>query len=244
MDMHVKVLDGRVVERAKRRGLDALVYAPPFTRLPNAREKAAAFSDDDLQVVPAREVFTGSARNRKHVLAIGLEEPVPDFITLAGAMREFRRQGAAVLAPHPTFATVSLGAADIERYPVDAVETYNTKHWGFHNSRARRVARETGLPGFSSSYAHLVGTVGEAWTTFEESFESAAGLATLLKQRAPRRVFHRRGPAHRLRCAAEFGHLFYENSWGKIDRVFLSGMEPTHPGHIAYDGRFEDVRVY
>jgi predicted metal-dependent phosphoesterase TrpH len=244
VDMHVKILDERVVERARRRGLDALVYAPHFTRLPNAREKARAFSSEELLVVPAREVFTGTARDRKHVLAIGLEEPVPDFITLGGAIQEFQRQGAAVLAPHPEFATVSLDRTDIERYPVDAVETYNTKHWGFHNSRARAIARETGLPGFTSSYAHLLGSVGEAWTVFEEPIEDAAQLATLLKERAPRRVLHRRGPTHRLRCAAEFGHLFYENSWGKIDRVFLSGMEPTHPGHIAYNGRFDDVRVY
>ena len=64
VDLHVKVLDERVVERAKARGLDALVYAPHFTRLPAIRARAARFSDDDLLVVPAREVFTGSWRDR------------------------------------------------------------------------------------------------------------------------------------------------------------------------------------
>jgi len=38
--------------------------------------------------------------------------------------------------------------------------------------------------------------------------------------------------------------LFYENAWRKTDRVLLSGTEPTHPRHIAYDGRFDDVAVY
>jgi hypothetical protein len=38
--------------------------------------------------------------------------------------------------------------------------------------------------------------------------------------------------------------LGYENSWEKVDRLFLSGTEPTHPGHIAYGGRFDDVAVY
>jgi len=60
VDCHVKVLNERVVERAKRAGLDALVYAPHFTRLPEIRERAAAYSDDELLVVPAREVFTGT----------------------------------------------------------------------------------------------------------------------------------------------------------------------------------------
>lgn len=242
--MHVKILDEQVVERAKARGLDAIVYAPHFARLPNVRAKAAAFADDDLRIFPAREIFTGDWRNRKHVLAVGLEEPVPDFITLEGAMRELERQDAAVLAPHPEFLTVSLSAADVARYDVDAVEVYNTKHWPQHNERAQEIAHDTGLPGFTSSYAHRRATVGEAWTTFEEPVESAAELAALLKSRAPRRVFHRRGVGHRVRCAAEFAHLFYENSWGKVDRVLLSATEPTHPAHVAYEGRFDDVRVY
>ena len=244
VDMHVKVLDDRVVERAKTRGLDALVYAPHFTRLPNVRAKADAFADDDLRIFPAREIFTGDWRNRRHVLAVGLEEPVPDFITLEGAMQELDRQDAAVLAPHPEFLTVSLSEREIRAYDVDAVEIYNPKHWPEHNERAREVARATGRPGFTSSYAHLRGTVGEAWTTFQEPAGSAAELADLLKSRAPRRVFHRRGIGHRLRCTAEFAHLFYENSWGKVDRVLLSATEPTHPRHIAYDGRFDDVAVY
>ena len=242
--MHVKILDERVVERAKARGIDALVYAPHFVRLPTIAAKAEAFSDEDLRVFPAREIFTGSWRNRKHILAIGLTDPVPDFITLEGAMAELDRQDAAVLAPHPEFLTISLAERDIRRYDVDAVEVYNPKHFPEQNDRAVEVARATELPGFTSSYAHLRGTIGEAWTAFEERVEETAALADLLKRRGPRRVCHRSGPDHRLRCAAETAHLVYENTWGKIDRVLLSATEATHPGHITYEGRFDDVRVY
>jgi predicted metal-dependent phosphoesterase TrpH len=246
VDAHVKVLDGRVVERAKERDLDALVYAPHFTRLPEIEARAERFSDDELLVVPGREVFTGDWRNRKHVLAVGLSEPIPDFISLEAAMAEFERQDAAVLAPHPAFATVSLEAHDLRAHGerIHAVEVYNPKHWSNHNDWARDLAREFGLPAFGSSYAHLRGTVGEVWTTFEERFETAEDLVAALKRGAPRRVYHRDGAGHRLRCAAEFGHLFYENSWKKLDRLFLSGTEPTHPHHIAYDGQFDDVSVY
>lgn len=244
IDMHAKILDESVVERAKARGLDALVYAPHFTRFPTVRAKARAFSDETLTVFPAREIFTGTWRNRKHVLAIGLEEPVPDFITLSGAMAELHRQGAAVLAPHPEFLNVSLDAADVRRYDVHAVETYNPKHWTIHNERAQAIAREIDLPGFASSYAHLPGTIGEAWTTFEGPIDDVGDLTAALKDHTPRRTLHRSGFEHNVRCGVEFGHLLYENTWGKIDRTFLSGTEPTHPGHIAYERRFEDVRVY
>lgn len=246
VDVHVKVLDERVVERAKSRGIDALVYAPHFTRLPDIEARAERFSDDELLVVPAREVFTGDWRNRKHVLAVGLSEPVPDFISLEGAMAEFDQQGAAVLAPHPEFATVSLEAHDLRahRDQIHGVEVYNPKHWSEHNERARELAGEFDLPAFGSSYAHLRGTVGEVWTSFEEPLGTPEELVAALKDGAPRRVYHRDGAGHRLRCAAEFGHLFYENSWKKIDRLFLSGTEPTHPDHIAYGGRFDGVSVY
>ncbi|MFB6184064.1 MAG: PHP-associated domain-containing protein [Haloarculaceae archaeon] len=245
VDLHVKVLDERVVARAKRRGLDALVYAPHFTRLPDVRETAARYSDDDLLVVPAREVFTGDWRHRKHVLAVGLDDPVPDFVTLAGAMAELDRQDAAVLVPHPEFLTVSLDEADVRAYAdvVDAVEAYNPKHWPRHNRRAQDIVEATGKPAFTSSYAHLRGTVGEAWTAFKEPLADEAELVAALRDGLPRRVFHRPGRSHRLRCAAEFAHLGYENSAKKFDRVVLSGMEPTHPGRPAYEGRFDAVRV-
>lgn len=244
VDPHVKVLDDRVAERAKRRGLDALVYAPHFTRLPEIEARAEAYTDDELLVVPAREVFTGTWRDRKHVLALGLSDPVPDFITLEGAMAAFDRQDAIVLVPHPEFATVSLEAADVDRYrdSIDGVEVYNPKHLARHNRRARSIARRFDRPVFGSSYAHLRASVGEVWTTFEDADESS--LLAALRDGAPRRVFHRNGPRHQRRCLAEFGHLFWENSYGKIDRVFLSGTEPTHPSHVAYEGRFDDVAVY
>jgi len=246
VDPHVKLLDERVAARAKRRGIDALVYAPHFTRLPDVASRARRFSDDELTVVPARELFTGGWRNRKHVLALGLSEPVPDFLPLETTMRELERQDAAVLVPHPEFATVSLDATDLDRYRtvVDAVEVYNPKHWRRHNDRARELAGETGLPAFGSSYTHLRSSVGEVWTAFEEPLDSVDAVVDAFREGLPRRVFHRRGRVHAVRCRAEFAHLGWENSWEKFERVVLNGREPTHPRHPAYGGRFEADAVY
>jgi len=246
VDPHVKVLDGRVVERARESGVDALVYAPHFTRLPEIRERAERFSTDEVTVVPAREVFTGDWGNRRHLLAIGLSEPVPDFITFEAALAEFERQGAAVLVPHPEFMNVSLTRAEVGAYRdrIDAVETYNAKLFDRQNDRGARIAEAFDLPSFGSSYAHLPGTVGAAWTEFEGDVTGEDALVAALTERTPRSVVRRDDPATRLRRLVEFTHLGYENSWGKLDRLFLSGMEATHPRHIAYDGRFDDVAVY
>lgn len=246
LDAHVKILDERVVERAKARGLDGLVYAPHFTRLPEIRARAERFADEALLIVPGREVFTGDWRNRKHVLAIGLSEPVPDFITLEGAMAEFDRQGGTVLVPHPAFATASLEAHDVRAYAdqLHGIEVYNPKHFGVHNDQALEIAAEIDRPVFGSSYAHLPKTVGEVWTEFDQYFDTNDEIVAALAEGANRSVYHCEGAEHQLRRGAELAHLLYENTWGKIDRLFLSGTEPTHPSHIAYDGRFDDVSIY
>jgi len=246
VDTHVKLLDERVVARANAAGLDALVYAPHFTQLPTIRERARRFSDEELTVIPAREVFAGNWRNRRHLLAVGLEEPVPDFVTFEGALAEFRRQGAAVVVPHPTLLNVSLSASEVRAYAdhLHAVETYNAKALPYHNRRARRIAADEGLAGLGASYAHLRGTVGLAWTRFDRPIDSAADLVAALRDGAETRTVRRAGAAARARELAEFAHLGWENSYEKADRLFLSGMEPTHPRHIVYDGRFDDVAVY
>lgn len=246
VDPHVKLLDESVVARAKRRGLDAIVYAPHFACLPDIRERARHFADDELQIIPGREVFTGTWRNRKHILALGLSDPVPDFITLAGAMHELERQDATVLVPHPEFLTVSLDAADIHEYRhiVDAIETYDPKLRSRDIARACELARMFDLPAFGSSYAHLRGSVGEVWTAFEDVTPGDETTLTAALAEASRRVFHRPGVGHQLRRHAEFAHLAYENTWKKLDRVVLSGREATHPDAPAYDGRFDSVACY
>jgi predicted metal-dependent phosphoesterase TrpH len=242
VDAHVKVLDETVVARAKARNIDVLAYAPHFTRLPEIRTRAEQFSDDDLLVVPAREVFTGPWHQRRHVLALGLSDPVPDFIGLDAALREFDRQDAAVLVPHPELLNVSLAAGDIAAHAdrIHAVESYNAKCLPPQNRRARRVTEASGKPVFGSSYAHLRRTVGEAWTAFDARIDTERDLVRAFREGHPRRVGHRPGLGHRLQGALEFAHLGWENTWGKFDRLLLSGMEATHPEQVAYGGRFDD----
>jgi len=246
IDLHTKIISDRVVERAKDRGLDALVYAPHFTRLPEIKATAAEYSDSELLVVPGREVFTGDWNNRRHLLAIGLDEPVPDFITFEAAMAAFDDQDAAVLVPHPGFMNVSLTRPEISAHAarIDAIETYCTKLFPYQNRRGQRIAADLDLPGFGSSYAHLPMTVGEAWTAFDRRIDSTADLVDALTSGADRQVVHREGLTHRARRLLEYGHLGYENSWEKIDRLLLSGDEPTHPSNLIYEGRFDDVSVY
>jgi predicted metal-dependent phosphoesterase TrpH len=246
VDLHVKVIDDVVVERARAAGLDALVYAPHFEHVDTVRERAARYSDDDLIVVPGREYFTGTWANRKHVLAVDPGDPVPDFLPLDVTMAELDGQDAAVLAPHPEFLTLSLSREDIATYAdrIDAVEVYNPKHWPWDNECAREIARDSGLPTFISSYAHFRRTVGEVWVELERPVDSPADLVDALQAGVPRRMFRRKDLAHALKCRAEFAHLGWENSWEKFNRVVLTDIEPTNPSNPRYPERFADLSAY
>jgi len=240
VDPHVKLLDAGIKARAKAHGLEAIVYAPHYTPFPEIRSRAQRHSDEELTVIPAREVFAGPWRNRRHILALDLEAPIPDFISLETAFAEFERQEAVVLVPHPAYLTISLDRGAIERYrsAIHGIETYNPKHLPMHNRRARSIARTTGLPSFGSSYAHLPGTVGEVWTVFEDVDPESQAVIEALRSKRPRTVNHQTNSSHQLRRAMEVGHLFYENSIAKFERVVISGLEPTHPDQPRYGDRF------
>lgn len=242
IDLHVKVIDARIVERAHHRGLDGLVFAPHFTRLPAVKRIAAEYDSDDLRIYPAREIFTGPWWNRRHVLALGLSEPVPDFLPLEVTLEELERQDATVLAPHPTFFSVSLTAGEIRtlRERIHAIEVYNPKFLPFHTRRARRLATELAIPAFGSSYAHLPGTVGEVWTEFSTPIDELSSLEASLRSGDIDRIRRRGGKSHVFRRVAEFSHLGWENSWQKFDRVMLGEREATHPENPAYPDRFRE----
>ena len=247
IDPHVKILDAAVVRRANMHGLDGIVYAPHFTPLTAIRQTAEEFSDSGFTVFPAREIFTGDWRSRKHVLALGLTEPIPDYITLEGALAELRRQGASVLVPHPTFGNVSLTASDIRRYrsSIDAIEIYNPKQLASHNQKANSLAGALDIPPFGSSYAHLRHTVGEVWTDIATHADTSAELGQALGNPSlEREVFHHPGWRHRVQCGLEKTHLVWENSVPKFRRLLRRNRIATDPRAAIYGGRFDEVAVY
>lgn len=240
VDPHVKVLDDRVRRLAIERGLDAIVYAPHFTPWPEIVERSARFSDDRLVVVPAREVFTGPWNDRKHVLALDLNEPIPDFIPLSVTVDELVAQGACLVAPHPGFLTMSLDLDDLRRLQehVHAIEIYNPKFLPWHASRARRVARELGRPVIASSYAHLRSSVGAAWIQVEGEIDRPSDVVDALRLGSIERIGHIDATDRMRVKTGELAHLLWENTGQKLNRAIDHGVPPTHPQTELYGGRF------
>jgi hypothetical protein len=193
-------------------------------------------------------VFTGPWQDRKHVLALGLDEPIPDFISLSRTMAALDEQDATVIVPHPEFYTVGLTEADIREYRdvIDAIEVLNPKNRRHHTARAKQLARDFDLPAVGSSYAHLPWTVGDVWTALDRPCATPADVRAAIAApgTADRRVCRRTGPVPWLRSTAEFCHLGWENTWKRFDRVVRTDREPTHPEAPLYEGRFDDAAVY
>jgi predicted metal-dependent phosphoesterase TrpH len=246
VDPHVKILDDEVVRRAKRAGLDVLVYAPHFTHISEVRDRARRYTDEGLLVVPAREYFTDRWDRRRHVLAIDPAEPIPDFLTFDATMAELDTLDATVLGPHPRFLTMSLSREDVLEYShlFDAVEVYCPKNWWFHTRRMQSLASETDLQPYVSSYAHLPSTVGEVWTEYETTIETADDLRRAIEDDIPHTLYRNDGLRHELQCKAEFFHLARENTWEKFRRVVLENREATNPLDSRYDDRFAERSAY
>lgn len=240
VDLHVKVLDTSVVRRAKKAGLDVLVYAPHFTHLSDIRDEAERYTDDELVVVPARECFTGRWNRRRHVLVVDPSEPIPDFLPFEQTMTELDRRDETVLAPHPEFLTMSVAREDIHEYRnvFDAVEVFCPKNTRYHTRRMHEVATETGLSTYVSSYAHLPHTVGEVWVEYDVPIETAEDLRAALT--GERECRHRRkdGLTHLLKRCGEIAHLGYENTWERLRRMALQPCEPTNHRNPRYDDRY------
>lgn len=233
VDVHVKVLDDRVKSVALDRGLDAIVYAPHFTPWPAIVDRAAHFSDERLTVIPARELFTGPWNDRKHVLALDLDAPIPDFRDLDWTMAELERQDACVIAPHPAFFTISLSAGDIHRYDdlIDAVEVYNPKFLPWHGPRARRIARDVDRPMVASSYAHLRTSVGAVAVDLDASDRSVPAIVDAIRTG---RIDVIDGPAPLPTMVGELAHLLYENTLHKLPRLRGATHLATHPSQALY----------
>ncbi len=54
---------------------------------------------------------------------------------------------------------------------IDAIAVYDLKQLSHHRDRAQSFTSETGHEPFVSSYAHVRGTVGEAYVTFTKARE-------------------------------------------------------------------------
>jgi predicted metal-dependent phosphoesterase TrpH len=152
-----------------------LVAITDHDRIDGASRAAAMHRDGDyhFDLVVGEEVTTRSG----HVVGLFLTERVPHFRPVAETIERIHDQGGVAVAAHPLGIALSLGSGSLRRLQadprperhLDAVELVNPSLGGRlrHRALAELNAAELHLPGLGSSDAHILETVGCAWTSFD-----------------------------------------------------------------------------
>lgn len=112
-----------------------------------------------------------------HLLGLFLERPIPAFRSLGETIERIHDQGGLAIVPHAMGIFLSVGRGSLLRTQadprperrLDAIELINPSLGGRlrHAALAELNAGRLRLPGLGSSDAHVLETVGSAWTWFE-----------------------------------------------------------------------------
>ena len=160
----------------ERTSLD-LVAITDHDRIDGALRALAmhAAGDYHFGLVVGEEITTRSG----HLLGLFLTRPIPPFRSVTETVERIHAQGGLAVAPHALGIFLSLGRGSLVRLQsdlrperhLDAVELINPSLGGRlrHAALARLNAEQLHLPGMGSSDAHVLETVGSAWTTFPGS---------------------------------------------------------------------------
>lgn len=125
-----------------------------------------------FDLVVGEEITTRSG----HLIGLYVTRPIPPFRSVAESVERIHDQGGLAVAPHAMGIWLSLGRGSLVRLQsdpraerhLDAVELINPSLGGRlrHAALARLNAEQLHLPGIASSDAHVLETVGSAWTAF------------------------------------------------------------------------------
>lgn len=188
------VAPARVVEAARRRGLDGVAVTDHNSACAWAR--FAPFREQGLTVIDGEEVFTTEGE----LIGLFLTSEIPPRLSALATARAIKDQGGVVIVPHP-FDRVRKGpltriALDqlVRVGLIDAIETLNARTpLAADNEAAAAFARELGLPTVGGSDAHTAREVGAAYTempafTDADSFRAALPAARPMGTRSPAHV--------------------------------------------------------
>jgi predicted metal-dependent phosphoesterase TrpH len=185
----------RLLERAAAAGLDGLAVTDHDV-LDASRRAASLAPDYGLVGIVGMEVSSAAG----HVLALGVEEPIPAGLGFEETVERIREAGGLAVVPHPFQRSRHGAGASVSARrlaTVDAVEVYNSRLLtGLANRRARAFAAANGLPMTAGSDAHVAEMVGRSVTRVDAEERTpdavldavAAGRTAVEGRPTPRRL--------------------------------------------------------
>ncbi|RLI28775.1 hypothetical protein DRO53_00930 [Candidatus Bathyarchaeota archaeon] len=154
------------VQAALEAGLDGLAITDHDSC--EALKKLDKFKDAPVLLLPGVEISSSDG----HILALGLEKPVPPGLPAKETVEEIKRKGGVAVAAHPLCPfKKSLGEHVLREVRFDAVETLNASTipvlYSSELKKLSLLAEELGLPQLGGSDSHTPETIGRAYTVVE-----------------------------------------------------------------------------
>lgn len=171
-----------VVARARQVGLDAVCITEH-----HAYDLSAPF----VQIATQENfpIFRGLEYRAEegHLLIYGVPAGRGDLLPglpMQTAVDWVNRRGGAAVPAHPYqegMVSRALGDRILGLKGIAAIETLNGSVRSDKNERAQWAARQMGLPGIGGSDAHGIQALGNAYTCFEDAFQTELELAQALR---------------------------------------------------------------
>lgn len=178
--------DGRdpvdlLLEQAKAVGLDAIAITD-HDEIEASLEAAEMAAEYGLVGIPGMEVTSQAG----HVLALGIDEPIPPGKSFDETRDRIRDQDGIVIIPHPFQKSRSGIAPNVTLTQLasgDAIEVYNSRLLtGRANRLAERFALNYNLPMTAGSDAHISEMVGQAVTFVDAEERSVEGVLQAIRE--------------------------------------------------------------
>jgi len=178
--------DGRdpvelLLKQADAVGLDALAVTD-HDEIDASLEAAERAAEYGLVGIPGMEVSTAAG----HVLALGVEERVPEGLPYGESLDRIRDLGGIAVVPHPFQESRHGVLANVSKRALaeaDAIEVYNSRLLtGRANRQAERFARERDMPMTAGSDAHISEMVGQAVTRIGAEERSVDAILDAIRE--------------------------------------------------------------
>jgi predicted metal-dependent phosphoesterase TrpH len=181
-DLHVHSThsdDGRqtveeILKRCEELGIGAVAITDHNTLKAHTGEK---HEGTNVIIIPAMELTTEDG----HVLAYGLTEEIPRGLTANETIQRIHAVEGIAIAPHAYRLWSGLGEDNIRSNHFDAIETINGRSRKGANNKAKRLAKELGLPGVGGSDAHNVASIGRACTEVPDDCRTPGEIIKAIK---------------------------------------------------------------
>jgi hypothetical protein len=171
----------RLLEQAAAVGLDAIAVTD-HDEIEASLEAVEMAPEYDLIGIPGMEVTSDAG----HVLALGVEEIVPEGLSFLETLGRIRDLGGIAVVPHPFQESrhgVMAKVTPSELVAADAIEVYNSRLiTGRSNRQAEKFARERGLPMTAGSDAHIAEMVGQAVTRIDAEEPTVEAILDAIRE--------------------------------------------------------------